>query len=233
MTNFQDDVLRKTLREPFAPEQIGKLRRKTKTGGHVELDYVGHAAVSDRLNQQEPGWSYGIERAVESADGLHVQAVVGWVEIGGKRLPEVGEPNNQSSYGQEFQSAIGNLIRRGAMRFGVGIDLWSKEDLQAAGDGRAEKSDEGQGIPASPAQSSGGERESGENLPSADHQGVGPAPSSPGASPATDEQWQRADALGLTSAKAVRAAKAKGWPIHSSTDITGEQLADLITEVMA
>jgi len=48
----------KKLREPFDPKLIGKLPRKTKDGKTVYLDFVGHAAVTDRLLQVDPEWSW-------------------------------------------------------------------------------------------------------------------------------------------------------------------------------
>lgn len=41
------------LREPFPPEQIGKLPK-----GGVMLDYVGHAALTARLLDVDPEWSW-------------------------------------------------------------------------------------------------------------------------------------------------------------------------------
>ena len=133
-TFVADEMVRAWLRKPFPPEQIGTLPK-----GGRNLSYVGHAAVTDRLNKLVPDWTWAPERIVETPDGEHVLAVIGSVTIGGKTMPEVGEPANRSSYGQELQTAIGNLIRRGAMRFGVGIDLWSREELEAT-EGKADTS---------------------------------------------------------------------------------------------
>lgn len=41
------------LRKPFPKESIGKLPK----GGQM-LDYVGHAATTDRLLTVDPGWSW-------------------------------------------------------------------------------------------------------------------------------------------------------------------------------
>lgn len=124
---FQDDQqMRDALRKPFGPGQIGKLPR-----GGRSLDYVGHAAVTDRLNRIDPGWNYEIvERVeVEHPDGRHLIAIIGAITIGGKTMIEAGDVDRPGRYGEELKLAIGDFIRRGAMRFGVALDLWSKEDL--------------------------------------------------------------------------------------------------------
>jgi hypothetical protein len=128
-TKFESqEALRKALREPFPKEQIGKLPRTQK---RPELDFVGHAAVTDRLNTVAPDWSYTIDEAkraryVDENGVEHDGAfwIRGTMTIGGVSRPEYGD-------GADPKEAIGNFIRRAAMRFGVAIDLWSREDLQS------------------------------------------------------------------------------------------------------
>jgi hypothetical protein len=125
--SFLDDDVRKALREPFPKEQIGKLPATQK---RPELDFVGHAAVTDRLNTVAPDWSYTIDEAKRARyvdengvehDGAYW--IRGTMTIGGVSRPEYGD-------GSDPKEAIGNFLRRAAMRFGVAIDLWSREDLQ-------------------------------------------------------------------------------------------------------
>src|SRR6266540_4864150 len=137
-----DAATRDALRKPFQPNEISKLPGTAK---RPPLDYVGHAAVTNRLNNAAPDWTYTIERVevrgsiervgderrfVSSEDGLpHVVAVFGTMTIGGVTRQEVGEVDSFTTYGLELKNAISDFIRRGAMRFGVALDLWSKEDL--------------------------------------------------------------------------------------------------------
>lgn len=126
--SFADDAkVRKALREPFPREQIGRLPATQK---RPELDFVGHAAVTDRLNTVAPDWSYTIDEAkrARSVDENGIERdgaywIRGTMTIGGVSRPEYGD-------GADPKEAIGNFIRRAAMRFGVAIDLWSREDLQ-------------------------------------------------------------------------------------------------------
>jgi hypothetical protein len=191
LSYLDDPKMRTSLREPFPPEQISKLPATAK---RPALDYVGHAAVTDRLNHACPDWSYSVDPiTVEGNDGWpHVIGVFGSMTIGGVTRQEVGAVDSPSSYGQEMKEAISDFIRRGAMRFGVAIDLWSKEDLSKAtkdsGEVRSNRSDEGKARTVEPSPEPPSDEPesaavaSGEvtDSPSSDgEEGVGGAPSSP------------------------------------------------------
>jgi hypothetical protein len=112
-------MVRDWLRKPFRPEQIGKLPATPK---RPALDFVGHAAVTDRLNKIAPDWTYTIDNLAEINGKFWIR---GTMTIGGVSRPEFGD-------GDDPKEAIGNFIRRAAMRFGVAIDLWSREELEAS-----------------------------------------------------------------------------------------------------
>ena len=111
------------LRAPFAKEQIQKL----PTGG-LQLDYVSHAWVTDRLLQVDPAWSWkpmafteaGLP-AFDSNGGLWIELTICGVTRYG-----YGEPQGRDKFDMT-KGAIGNAIRNAAMRFGVALDLWAKE----------------------------------------------------------------------------------------------------------
>lgn len=145
MSFVDEPHMRDALSRPFDPEQIGKLPATAK---RPALDYVGHAVVTARLNRHSPDWTYHIEpvevrgrmvvdgkerRFVPDEKGLpHVVAVFGTMTVGGVTRQEVGEVDSFTTYGDEMKKAISDFIRRGAMRFGVALDLWSKEDLETS-----------------------------------------------------------------------------------------------------
>lgn len=129
-----DDVeptVRESLRKPFPPEQIGRI---PASNGRPPLDFVGHAAVTDRLNKVAPGWTYGILERFGTGNSVWVH---GWIQVGGIRREEYGD-------GKDPKEAIGNFIRRAAMRFGVAIDLWSREELETSDGERAVSEQRGQ-----------------------------------------------------------------------------------------
>jgi len=111
------------LRAPFAKEQIQKL----PTGG-LQLDYVSHAWVTDRLLQVDPMWTWkplaftdaGLP-AFDSHGGLWIELTICGVTRYG-----YGEPQGRDKFDMT-KGAIGNAIRNAAMRFGVALDLWAKE----------------------------------------------------------------------------------------------------------
>lgn len=117
----------KALREPFPKEQIGKL---PKAG--LKLDYVGHASVCDRLLKVDPDWTW--EPMAYTPEGLPLVTKTGntadlWIKLTvcGVTRPGVGTcaPNAIDLPKQ----LISDALRNAAMRFGVALDLWSKEDL--------------------------------------------------------------------------------------------------------
>lgn len=117
------------LREPFRPEQIGKLPR-----GGTTLDFVGHAAVTDRLLRADPLWTW--EPMAYAADGGPLIRVTGkdaelwiWLTVCGHKRPGVGTAPAGSF--ELAKQLVSDAIRNGAMRFGVALNLWSKEELDA------------------------------------------------------------------------------------------------------
>jgi hypothetical protein len=119
MEQQQQDALRK----PFPKERIQKL----PTGG-VQLDYVSHAWVTDRLLEVDPEWTWkplafdseGLPK-FDSNGGLWIELTVCGVTRYG-----YGEPQGRDKFDQT-KGAIGNALRNAAMRFGVALDLWARE----------------------------------------------------------------------------------------------------------
>lgn len=119
------------LREAFPPEQIGHL---PKAG--ITLSYVGHAAVTDRLLQVDPEWTwepFGRDEAgnpvlVENQGGMQGEPYGLWIKltVNGVTRPGFGG-------GKNAKECISDAIRNAAMRFGVALDLWAKEDLSNGG----------------------------------------------------------------------------------------------------
>jgi hypothetical protein len=107
------------LRRPFPPESIGRL---PKAG--AMLDFVGHAAVTDRLLAVDPAWSW--EPMALSPDGLPALDKSNnlWIRLTICGVTRIGVGDGKSA-----KECIGDAIRNAAMRFGVALDLWAKEDL--------------------------------------------------------------------------------------------------------
>lgn len=114
-----DEKKATALRKPFPAESIGKLPK-----GGVMLDYVGHAAVTDRLLTVDPEWSW--EPFALGPDGLPALDRSGnlWIKLTVCGVTRIGVGDGKSA-----KECIGDAIRNAAMRFGVALDLWAKENL--------------------------------------------------------------------------------------------------------
>jgi hypothetical protein len=141
------------LRAPFPEHQISKLPKPTKAqneavkanfkagirckickGWHhpdvVHLDYVGHAALTDRLLDVDPDWAW--EPVAFGPDGLPAFDRIGglWIRltVGGMTRLGYGDADGKQG-GNAVKEAIGDALRNAAMRFGAALDLWHKGDL--------------------------------------------------------------------------------------------------------
>src|SRR4051794_28888247 len=146
------------LREKFPPEVIGKLPRvtcpacrdKSKTcqahtkskcsvcgnyitSAHIHLDYVGHAEMTDRLLSVDPAWSWepvafderGLPATAKGAGG----ELVLWIRLTVCGVTRLGVGSVPSGSFDSEKQLIGDALRNAAMRFGVALDLWAKEEL--------------------------------------------------------------------------------------------------------
>lgn len=153
------------LRQPFPPHQISKLPKPTRAqteavknnfkdgircdvcgGWHhpkvVHLDYVGHAALTDRLLDADPEWNWEPlaldERGLPafSKDGLWIRLTV----CGVSRLG-FGHADGKTG-GDAVKEIIGDALRNAAMRFGAALDLWHKGQLHDDADPPSQQADE-------------------------------------------------------------------------------------------
>lgn len=140
------------LRVPFAKHQISKLPKGTKDqndcppgekkscnvcgGWHhpriIHLDYVGHAALTDRLLEADPEWTW--EPMAVDPKGLPLFDANGglWIKLTVCGVTRLGYGNAQSKQWQDpgarEKEVIGDALRNAAMRFGAALDLWHKGD---------------------------------------------------------------------------------------------------------
>ncbi len=109
-------------------EMIGHQNR-----GGATLDYLGHANTTRALIEADPFWSWepmsweenGLPRFGTDKNGEPSSFWI-WLTIHGKTLPAVGTVEARKN--EKEKELIGDAIRNGAMRFGVALSLWVKED---------------------------------------------------------------------------------------------------------
>jgi len=145
------------LRRPFPANQISKLPKPTPQqtkevkddfrkgircpdcgAWHhpqvIHLDYVGHAALTDRLLDADPHWSW---EPVAFRDGLPAFDQTGglWIRLTVAGVTRLGYGHAKGKEGQDpgarEKEVIGDALRNAAMRFGAALDLWHKGDLHA------------------------------------------------------------------------------------------------------
>jgi len=144
------------MREKFPENQISKLPKETGAqakqrkaaqdagnwpkkcdvcGGYhhekaVHLDYVGHAALTDRLLDTDPEWSW--DPMSLGQDGLPAFDRNGglWIKLTIHGVTRLGYGDAEGKTGgNAVKEAIGDALRNAAMRFGAALDLWHKGDL--------------------------------------------------------------------------------------------------------
>jgi len=149
------------LRQPFPAHQISKLPKlnyccsnsqnkvcgkheKKKcprchayiSTGHVDLDFVGHAALTDRLLDADPNWTW--EPVPDPASvGLPTLPDMKcmWIRLTVCGVTRYGFGDAQGKTGGDaIKEIIGDALRNAAMRFGAALDLWHKGDLHVDDD---------------------------------------------------------------------------------------------------
>jgi len=191
------------LRAPFPAAAVGKLPRSTckacsdrncqqhrkqrcdvcgayMTTAHIHLDYVGHAGVTDRLLSVDPTWSW--EPVAFDTNGAPLittsgQRWVMWIRLTVCGVTRLGVGTCTGGFEPE-KELIGDAIRNAAMRFGVALDLWSKEELESAHD---------ESPPLTPSEALGGAEPSGVHAAVGSPNLAGPAL----AGPALPDQLKR------------------------------------------
>ena len=108
------------------PKIVGKLPK-----GGTQLDFVGHADVTKMLIEIDPQWTW--EPVAFDENGLPAYRVengmahmAGWMTIHGVRRLGIGSvAHNKQDLLKELAS---DFIRNAAMRFGICLSLWTKQE---------------------------------------------------------------------------------------------------------
>lgn len=147
------------LREPFQADQISKLPKPTAaqtkavrddfkagvrcdvcgTWHHpkvVHLDYVGHAALTNRLLDCDENWNWE-PVSVDQKGHPNLDADGGmWIKLTVCGVTRLGYGDAQDKTGSNAtKERIGDALRNAAMRFGAALDLWHKGEYPLFCDG--------------------------------------------------------------------------------------------------
>jgi len=140
------------LREPFPEDEIEWLPQPTKRDGTqqkcqycesigknpwhkcpaIHVAFIGHAAVTSRLNAVDPQWTYRpFALGTDGAPLIRQQGdrLVLWIWLKVLDVEKIGVGDtwiNEDDDNPE-KKLISDAIRNAAMRFGVGLELWKKD----------------------------------------------------------------------------------------------------------
>lgn len=117
--------LHNTTRIPD-PERVAQVDK-----GYGKLDYLSHADVTDLLLESDPTWSWeplafterGLPAIITDKDGAPRGM---WIRLTVHGHTRIGYGSVSASAQEPIKELIGDALRNAAMRFGVGLALWSK-----------------------------------------------------------------------------------------------------------
>jgi hypothetical protein len=129
----QHQALRDVLTQHAVPDEsiVGKLPR-----GGIALDYVGHAEITRILCSVDPTWYW---EPFEIKDGRPATTTAnGMVSMWGRLVllgtERIGVGTVKHDKPDLDKELVSDFLRNAAMRFGIALSLWSKqewEDLKA------------------------------------------------------------------------------------------------------
>lgn len=120
-----------------------ELVKQRDNGSGFMANYVGHGDVTKMLIEIDPMWSWEPVAWIDGRPNIEIKEVTikrrdgstrvsriatmwGFMTVLGKSLPCVGSASADKEDCEK--ELIGDLIRNGAMRFGVCLNLWADKD---------------------------------------------------------------------------------------------------------
>lgn len=98
----------------------------------MHLDYIGHAGITDRLNQVDPQWTWE-PMGLTPAGTPYLSDGGMWGKLTVLGVTRIGFGDAQGKTGPNAtKEIIGDFLRNAAMRFGVGTYLWGKSESALA-----------------------------------------------------------------------------------------------------
>lgn len=101
----------------------------------VHLQYVGHAAVTNRLLDVDSQWNWDFLCTNENGEPIVDNNGGMWITLTVNGVTRKGYGDAPMHKGADaMKERIGDAIRNAAMRFGVALELWHKGNLSVAVD---------------------------------------------------------------------------------------------------
>ena len=133
MSNETEAVMLKAVLEQYAtpdPKIVGTIPRNG-----INLAYVSHAEITRILIEIDPMWNWQPIDWIEGRPAIHeangVATMWATLTLLGKSLVGVGSVRaDKPDLDKEL---VGDFLRNAAMRFGICLSLWSKQDWEVKG----------------------------------------------------------------------------------------------------
>ena len=131
---LNNQLLRAVLEEYASPDPkiVGTIPRNG-----VNLSYVSHSEITRILISVDAMWSWEPIEWINGRPAIHIEngmaTMWGKMTLLGKTMICVGSARaDKADYEKEL---IGDLLRNGSMRYGIALNLWSKQDSGSSGGG--------------------------------------------------------------------------------------------------
>lgn len=125
MENNKTEELRNILKDYAKPDPA--IVQQLPKGG-TKLDFVGHADITRILIEIDPYWSWEPCGWEKGRPAIHVEngmaTMWGWLTVHGKEMLGVGSV--KADKGDYEKELIGDFLRNASMRYGICLNLWTK-----------------------------------------------------------------------------------------------------------
>lgn len=109
------------------PSIVGKLPK-----GGIQLDYVSHAEITKILLTIDPHWRWVPIAWDNGRPAIHVENGIAtmWGELTLLGQARLGVGSVRADKADLDKELVGDFLRNAAMRFGIALSLWSKQEWE-------------------------------------------------------------------------------------------------------
>ena len=129
MEEKNTDALRLVLEKYGVPDPaiVGKLPK-----GGIQLDYVSHAEITKILLTVDPHWRWVPIAWENGRPAVHVENGIAtmWGELTLLGQARLGVGSVRADKADLDKELVGDFLRNAAMRFGIALSLWSKQEWE-------------------------------------------------------------------------------------------------------
>lgn len=130
MSSPQRQTVFELLREPIPDSYIKTKQARSKGGQTSDIRYISWYTAIELLDDRAPGWTCEIKEVGHLSGMVFVRVAL---TIEGVTRENVGcEDDDKEGWGDSFSNAYGMAIRRAAVLFGLGRELYDKSKNRSA-----------------------------------------------------------------------------------------------------